>query len=221
MEKRGKIVVIEGTDGAGKGTQVAKLLLRAKSEGIDCTSYDFPRYDTYTGRGVGDYLNGKFGNAVSLPPKLSSALYALDRLDAAPQINYQINKKGRLVFMNRYIGSNFAHQAAKLSPEKRKEFVEWCKDYEYDHLGVPRPDLFLCLHVPAEESMKAVAQRGAEKDDHESNADYQKAVVDTYLWLAKNEPDWRLIDCMKDGGRKSIEEVTEEAWSHIKPILAN
>jgi len=219
MRKRGKIIVIEGTDGAGKGTQVEQILKKASAEKIPCTSFDFPRYKTPTGIGIKTYLHGYFGDASMLPPKISSGYYAVDRLAAKPEIE-EVLDKGINAIMNRYNGSNLAHQAAKLKTWKaRRAFIEWSKSYEYDVLQIAKPDFFVLLYVPSDVSAQSVVLRGLKQDDHERNADYQKEVVKTYLWLAKNEPDWRMVDCMKGYKRKSIEEVTDDIWKVVKPIL--
>ena len=220
-EKRGKVIVIEGTDGSGKGTQVSSLIKRAYSEGIRFNSFDFPRYGTPTGRGVEDYLKGNFGNAVTLSPRLSAGFFALDRLAATPEIEFFLNK-GIHTMMNRYTGSNLAHQGAKLRRlGEKKEFVNWCKNYEYNHLGIPKPDMFICLNTPLEVSAMSIISRGHEKDDHESNLVYQKEVVKTYLWLSKSQRDWRLVDSMDGSRRKTVDELTDEIWHLVRPILAN
>ena len=220
-EKRGKVIVIEGTDGSGKGTQVSSLIKRAYSEGIRFNSFDFPRYGTTTGRGVEDYLKGEFGDPVKLPPKLSAGFYALDRLAATPEIEFFLSR-GIHTIMNRYIGSNLAHQGAKFKKLSNKvEFVKWCKNYEYGVLKIPKPDLFVCLNTPLEVSARSVVSRGREKDGHESNIDYQREVVKTYLWLANTQKDWRLVDSMDNDRRKSVDELTEEIWAFIKPVLRN
>ena len=59
-----------------------------------------------------------------------------------------------------------------------------------------------------------------QKDGHEINKDYQQKVIETYLWLARTKPDWKLVDCMNGERRKTIEEVTEEVWQAISPIFS-
>jgi len=213
-----KLIAVEGTDGSGKGTQVSGLIARANSEGFLATSLSFPRYETPTGRIVRDYLNGNFGNPVELPPQVCAAFYAADRLVAANEIKTFL-REGTNVFLNRYTGSNLAHQAAKLPEEQREKFIRWDEEYEFVHLGIPRPDLTICLHVPKGETLKAIEKQGREMDGHEADGDYQQRVIDTYLMLARTKPDWVLVDCMDNKRRKTIEEVTDEIWEKVKDIL--
>ncbi|PIN78093.1 hypothetical protein COV15_00330 [Candidatus Woesearchaeota archaeon CG10_big_fil_rev_8_21_14_0_10_34_12] len=213
------LIAIEGTDGSGKETQVSGLVARAMDERILAASMSFPRYDTPTGRIIRDYLDGKFGNPTALPPKVCAAFYAVDRLVAAREIRALFKNKFN-VFLNRYAGSNFAHQAAKLPEEQRKEFIEWNENYEFVHLGIPKPDLTICLHVPKDETLKAIGKQGREKDGHESDEEYQQRVIDTYLMLAETKLDWRLVKCMDGERRKNIGEVTEEIWEKVRGILS-
>lgn len=212
---------IEGTDGAGKKTQVRKFLQLAESEGFKFVPMAFPRYDTPAGRVVKDYLFGEFGPATKLPPRLSGAPYSIDRLVASPEIESYL-AQGINVIDDRFIGSNLAHQAAKLPTlDERREYVEWCINYEHVKLGIPRQDLVTCLYLPRDVAMNSVVQRGDAKDDHEKDMEYQKEVVDTYLWLAKTLPNWRLIDCMHiDGTRKTEDEVVADVWKEFRPLLA-
>lgn len=56
----GYMLAIEGTDKAGKHTQVMKIMQYLHSRGIMAEALDFPQYNAFFGRMVRDYLNGKF-----------------------------------------------------------------------------------------------------------------------------------------------------------------
>lgn len=218
-EKRGKLIVIEGTDGSGKATQVKALKKKFDENRHAVHVESFPKYHTETGKLVKQYLNGKFGNPVSIPPKIASLLYAKDREAAKKYIVSCLNGDIHVI-CDRYIGSNLAHQGAKLEGKEREEFVEWCEKYEFEELGIPKPDLTICLNLHPEHARKAMEKEKKEKDGHESDFDYQKRVVDTYLWLANIKEDWVLIGCMDGERRKTIEELTEEIWPIIKSVLS-
>ena len=63
----GYMLAIEGTDKAGKHTQVMKIMQYLHSRGIMAETLDFPQYNAFFGRMVRDYLNGKFGTTRNLP----------------------------------------------------------------------------------------------------------------------------------------------------------
>ncbi len=112
---KGKLVVIEGSDGSGKATQV-ELLRKA----IDCVVFDFPRYkDNIYGQLIERYLKGEFGQVSAY---FASLPFAIDRLLAKPEIEKAL-QNGKLVLCNRYTASNKAHMAANLPDMEREEFM--------------------------------------------------------------------------------------------------
>src|SRR3954452_20357395 len=109
----GLLLAIEGIDGAGKGTQAARLAETAAERGHSVASFSFPLYDDNPfSRAVADYLNGEFGGAGEVHPELAALLYAGDRFHARPQLVEAIRDHD-LVVCDRYVGSNMAHQGGK------------------------------------------------------------------------------------------------------------
>lgn len=217
-EKRGKLIAIEGTDGSGKATQVRELIERAEIDGLEFSTFSFPRYNTPTGKIVREYLQGKYGDPVEINPAFAAKLYAADRQAASPEINSLLLKRTDII-CDRYTGSNLAHQGAKLTGDLREGFVKWCEDLEFKQLGIPKPDLTILLNLPAEQAIKAMEKQAREKDGHEASRNYQQKVVETYLWLAKTKPDWILIDCMNGDERRKIDDITEEMWEKILQFM--
>ena len=214
---KAKFIAVEGTDGSGKQTLCEGLKEKAFREGIPLQLISFPRYDTPTGKSVRAYLKGEYGNPINLNPKLCSTLYAADRAAAISQMNLLLNN-GITILADRFIGSNLAHQGAKLPPEQREEFVKWCEDYEYNGLRIPKPDFTFCLNLPPDQTRQAIENR--QLDGHEADRGYQQKVVDTYLWLAQRE-DWGLVDCIKKDNptRKTPEELADEIWPTIRSVI--
>lgn len=81
-EKRGLFVAIEGSDGSGKATQVARLKQKLEQSGYLVEVIDFPRYNQESSYFVRRYLNGDYGSSESIGPFTPSLFYALDRFDA-------------------------------------------------------------------------------------------------------------------------------------------
>ena len=72
-ERRGKLLVIEGIDGAGKGTQTELLVNRFRFEGVDVVTDDYPHYETsFWGKHVGRMLAKEFGNPMLISPFLTA-----------------------------------------------------------------------------------------------------------------------------------------------------
>ncbi len=226
MDKKGKLIVIEGSDGAGKATQLKLLNDYLREENYKVQSIDFPRYyDSFYGKMVAQFLRGEFGTLKEVDPHLASLLYALDRGQAKEQMELWL-KNGEFVLSNRYATSNLAHQSAKLSSKKRKQFINWDLELEYKINGIPKEDIVIYLYVPYKISRKLVAQKtqevrayakGKKRDIHEKDIKFMKNSEDAYLRLVKQFPHWIKITCVdKKGNLKSREEIHEEVKKVLK-----
>ena len=122
MGTRGKLIALEGIDASGKRTQLDLLASALNARGLDTFRISFPRYETFYGKLVGRYLNGDFGALDAVDPHLSALLYAGDRLEAKPEMDAALSA-GKIGLADRYIGSNMAHQSARVPPEKRPSVI--------------------------------------------------------------------------------------------------
>lgn len=217
---KGKLIVIDGTDGSGKATQTQLLIERMRREGYSTETMAFPRYGEKSAGPVELYLREKkYGPPGKLDPKIGSIFYAVDRFDAAPQIREWLDA-GTHVVLDRYVSANMGHQGSKMAdPAERREFFAWNEELEYDIFGIPRPDDTIILHVPANVSIRLIEERGEEKDGLESDPEHIRAAERTYLELAESRPDYRLIECVCGGELMSTEETHELVWQAVLPIL--
>lgn len=222
----GVFIVLEGSDGSGKGTQFRLLNERLKAVGHDVVVFDFPRYDQPSSHFVKRYLNGDYGPASEVSPYTASIFYALDRYEASPQIKQAIDK-GKVVVANRYVGSNMAHQGAKFTTtHEQRGFFLWAEALEYQLLGISRPNINLFLKVPADISFELIAQKSSreytdkKRDEHEADKQHIKKSVAAYDLLCKLFPkDFIEIDCSRGRQMLSIVEVNNLIWETIKPLL--
>lgn len=224
--KQGKFIVIDGTDGSGKATQVGILEERLKKEGYDVAMVDFPRYGNPSAFFVEKYLNGEYGSLEEIGPKLGSAFFALDRFDASFDMKKMLGQ-GKILLANRYVSANMGHQGAKiLDQKKRKEYLDWLYDLEFNIFQIPRPDINIILHVTADINQQLVDKKGhrdyvggEKRDLHEANLDHLKAAEATYLQMASDYPDFDLIECVKDNQIMTREEIHELIWAKVKDLL--
>jgi dTMP kinase len=203
---RGKLIVMEGIDGAGKGTQ-AELLARAlQQRSVPFVRFSFPRYESSFGRLIAQFLNGEFGPLAAVDPHFSALLYAGDRLEAKPDLEAALNS-GQAVVLDRYIGSNLAHQAARMPAERRGEFIGWLRQLEYGIYGLPTEDLVIYLRVPATEGHRLVGLKSARsytakiRDLQESDVLHLKQAALVYDELAR-AANWVTIDCFEAQSEK-------------------
>ncbi len=224
--KKGLFLVIEGTDGSGKGTQVKLLIKKLTESGYDIETFDFPQYESPSSYFVKEYLDGKYGSAEEVGPYTGSIFFALDRYEAAPRIKQAIDQ-GKVVIANRFTGSNMAHQGTKFdNDEERNGYFMWLEAIEFKMLGIPKPDLSVVLRVPAEIAQKLVDQKEArtytdkKRDLHEADLGHMKKSVKVYDDLCRLFPDeFKLLECVRNNKLMSIDEVEQLIWETIKPLL--
>lgn len=222
----GIFIVVEGTDGSGKGTQVDLLVERLEQEGYDVEKFDFPQYDQESSYFVREYLNGKYGDADEVGPYVGSLFYALDRYEAAPRIREALGS-GKVVIANRYVGSNMAHQGTKFdNSEQRRGYFIWLDQMEFEMFKIPRPDISLVLRVEADIAQKLVDQKDErsytdkKRDLHEADIDHLKRSVEVYDNLCQLFPkDFKQIDCVRGGKIMDKETIHKYLFSTIEPLL--
>lgn len=222
---KGKLIVIEGTDGSGKGTQVKLLVERLVREGYKTTTASFPQYGKKSSGPIEEYLNGKYGRPDEISPYAASLFYAIDRFDFSKEIRSRLNE-GYLFILDRYVDSNAGHQGGKIKdPREREKFIEWLYEIEYRILGIPKPDMVIILHVPAEIGQKLVAQKqqrlylegNKKRDGHEADLDHLKNAEASYLWLAKKyRKDHQLVECVENGKLLPPEKIHEKVWAAVQ-----
>lgn len=204
MATRGKLIALEGIDGSGKRTQLDLLAGALGDSGLPTFRISFPRYESFYGKLVGQYLNGEFGTLEAVDPHLSALLYAGDRLEARPELEAAL-AGGKFVLADRYIGSNLAHQCARVRDESREEFLGWLKRLEYGLYALPVEDLVIYLRVPVAEAHRLVGLKSAraytalQRDIQEADIKHLEHTAKMYERLA-TEKNWASIDCIDASG---------------------
>jgi dTMP kinase len=226
---KGRLIVIDGTDGSGKATQVALLEASLKKAGHKVKLVDFPEYyKNFFGKFIGHCLSEQYYNFINVHPKIASVLYAADRFESSKEINSYL-EKGYIVLANRYVSANQIHQGGKIkNAKKRAEFIKWLDEMEYGVFKIPRPDLVLYLSVPLELSLRMMKERnknskrnyvGNKKDVHEVDTDFQKNSRASALWLSKTLPNFIKIDCANKKDILPREIIHQKVLLEVKPCL--
>ncbi|MCL4398232.1 dTMP kinase [Candidatus Parvarchaeota archaeon] len=192
----GKIIVIEGIDGAGKATQ-AKLLKDAlEKNGKTVSMYSYPDYSSVYGERIKSFLYKK----ITLKVDELFMLYIIDMIKDKSRIIESV-KKGDYVVIDRFFFSTIAYQSAGgFSYETGKELVKL--------LDMPFVNKVFYISVPVSVSMqRKEKQKGKmDVDKFESDKNFLSS-VSTFYDKLKNEnfyaKTWEEID-----GSKSIEEIS-------------
>lgn len=206
---KGKVIVLEGLDGCGKSTQL-ELLHRRLSEKRECRLISFPNYDSSTGRVVSDYLAGNIPCESQCGAYAASAFYAADRYASFVTDWQKDYNSGKLIVSGRYATSNAVYQMTKLPENEWDGFLDWLWDFEYNKLGLPKPDRVIYLDMPVEISQLLLLKRyggdNSQKDIHESKVDFLKACRKSAIYTAK-KCGWKIIDCSDGEKPLSIEQT--------------
>ncbi|MEI7616663.1 MAG: deoxynucleoside kinase, partial [Actinomycetota bacterium] len=207
---KGKLIVIDGTDGSGKATQVDLLKKRLKKEGHTVKIVDFPEYyKNFFGAFIGHCLSEQYYNFLNVHPKIASVLYAADRWESSEEMRGWLSK-GYVVIANRYVSANQIHQGGKTKDAKRRnDFLKWLNKMEYEVFKIPRPDITLYLSLPIKIVLELLEKRNSskmkreylkkKKDVHENDVNFLVNSRKSALKLIKEVPNFIKIECSQKG----------------------
>lgn len=196
----GRLIVVEGLDGAGKRTLTDALCAAFGARGARVARLAFPRYaDDVHAELVRDALYGRLGD-LSDSVHGMAVLYALDRRAAAAGLRDAVAGHDA-VLVDRYAASNAAYGAARLHQDAAGEFARWVRELEVDRFGIPVPDHHLLLAVPRAVAAERAAHRertetGRARDRFEADGDLQERTGAVYAGLAAASwlAPWTVLD---------------------------
>ncbi|MBQ8001388.1 MAG: deoxynucleoside kinase [Ruminococcus sp.] len=215
QSKKGRIIVIEGLDGSGKGTQ-SKILMEKLSQRYNVRKISFPDYDSPASAPVQMYLHGEFGsNASCVNSYAAASFYAVDRVASYLKHWKQDYEAGTVFVLDRYVTSNMIYMPAKLPKSEWDSFLSWLSDFEYDKLGLPKPSGVIYLDMPTEISQKLMSGRynadESKKDLHEKDVTFLNACRESALYAA-NKQGWTVISCSDGEAPYTIEEIADKVY---------
>lgn len=193
--RRGKIIVIEGIDKAGKTTQ-ANLLLK-KLKGKKYVKFDFPDYSTPVGIEIKQFLDGKRDYSDEVKMMLLSA----NRWEKKSEIESIIGK-GTTIIMNRYYQSNLAYGISKGLK------LKWLLALDE---GLPKADLVVVIDIKTNTLVKR--SRNDITDTFEQDLDLIRNVRRNYKMLA-NKFNWHIID-----GEDTVNIVNVQVVGLVRKIM--
>jgi len=219
----GKLIVIEGTDGSGKSTQFRLLSEHLNQDNVEFRRIVFPRYDQESSALIRMYLGGQFGTKpTDVNAYAASAFYAVDRFASYKMDWGQWYEDGGVVLSDRYTTSNAVHQASKVPESEQADYLKWLYDFEYDKLGLPRPDLTIYLDVPTDFTEKLLRHReqdtNTKADIHEQDTQYLATCRQTGRAAAAYY-GWTVIDCVRNGAMRTMEDIHQEIYRHVQKCL--
>ena len=222
----GRLITIEGLDGSGKATQTRLLCAELRRRGIGLKMVSFPNYTEESSAPVRMYLEGKFGDRPrDINAYAASSFFAVDRFASYVRHWGADYRSGALIVADRYTTSNLIYQLPKLPRGEWDGFAAWLLDYEYEKLGLPRPDLTVYLDLPPETSQKLLDRRyggdEGKKDIHERDTAYLSDCLGSADYAA-GLLSWRRVACERDGRLREIGSIHQEILKIVlKELFGN
>jgi dTMP kinase len=190
---KGKIIVFEGIDKAGKTTQ-AKLL--EKKLGSKCVRIDFPDYSTPIGKEIRQFLDGKR----NYPDEVKMILLSANRWEKKGEIEKMVSK-GTTVIMNRYYQSNLVYGISKGLK------LDWLLSLDK---GMPKADVVIVIDI---RPMTLASRSKNVVDTFEKDLELIRRVKKNYRILA-NKFNWRTVE-----GEKSVDEVHGQVLRIVRKFV--
>lgn len=210
----GNFIVIDGLDGSGKETQTALLRAHLEKQGKKVRVLSFPCYDSDSSLFVRMYLTGALGASPDdTNAYAASSFFAADRyLSYRTDWHKDIADPDTVVIANRYTTANAVHQLAKLPEEDWGGFLLWLWDYEFNKLGIPKPDHILYLEMHPDISIRLIKSRseatGRLIDIHEADKNFLHRSYRAAMY-ASDRLGWTRIRCYQNDEPLSREEIAQ------------
>ncbi len=220
---KGKLIVIEGLDGSGKSTQEELLKKKLSEINIKVNFIKLPNYDDPACDLVKMYLSGRFGSDPSdVNAYAASSFFAVDRYVSYNCYWKEQYLNGEVFLADRYTTSNAYHQLTKTDKKDWDSYLKWLEDFEYNKMGIPKPDAVIYLDMPIEVSQKLMTDRyngdETKKDIHEKNIEYLKSCREAADYACE-KLGWTRIVCGENGVPLPVEYISEKVFSAVLELL--
>jgi len=219
----GILLVLDGLDGSGKSTQAAILQKRLEETFGKTKLISYPDYEKPSSMLVRMYLNGELSaNAAEVNAYAASSFYAVDRYASYRQDWKDAYEAGEIILASRYVSSNAIHQMGKLPKEEWTSFLAWLSDYEYEKLGLPRPDGIFFLDMPRDVADRLILSRyggdAGKKDLHERDRQYLLQCAESAAFASKEE-NWSIIPCAEAGEALPLDTIADRLFEEVSVII--
>lgn len=200
----GKLIVIEGVDGAGKTSQVERIVKKLEDHGVDVISTKEP-----TDLVIGKFIREKIlSGELSVPPIALQYLFNADRVMHLEQIKNWL-KQGKIVIMDRYFWSSVAYALADLEEVSDYYLTAFSILSFYHQFLIPDITIYLDLTVKKAVERIKKSHKHLEIYDHEHKI---TKILKGYSFLTKKFGEkFSIIN-----GDQEIEKVTDDIWNKIK-----
>ena len=201
---RGRLITLEGGEGAGKSTQVRRLATALEARGRACVTTREPGGSPGAEEIRTLLVNGEPGRWDALTETL--LLFAA-RADHVARTILPALETGKDVICDRFTDSTYAYQGAGRGTPR-----ETVRRIEAVVLDDFMPDLTLVLDLPVEAGLARARARGVEESRFENfDAAFHERLRQAFLDIAKRAPD----RCIVIDAAGSEDSVFDAVWSAV------
>lgn len=220
---KGKLIVVDGLDGSGKSTQTELLCASLEREYGPVRLLSYPDYANPSSALVRMYLQGEFSkNPEDVNAYAASSFYAVDRYASYMREWRETYENGGILVATRYVSSNAIHQMVKLPREQWDGFLEWLEDFEYDKLGLPRPDKVIFLKMSRKVANQLILSRyhgdSSKRDIHENSMRYLEQCMESAQYAAEKK-HWTVIRCCDGEAPYPVEQIAAQVLAQTRSVL--
>ena len=194
--REGRIIVLEGIDKAGKGTQCKLLQNDIMKAGFNCKILDFPDYSTPIGKEIRLFLDGRR----SYSSEVQHMLLSVNRWEKKEEIEKML-QNGTIIIMDRYYQSNIVYGLSNGLD------LNWLINLDK---GLPKEDIVIILEIDPATSYKRVNRN---RDLFEKNLEFLSNVKQNYQKLSQVY-NWNIIN-----GEETVEKIHLKTSSLVKEKL--
>lgn len=203
-----RFLAFEGLDGSGKSTLISGLKSELAKRGQDCVISREPG-GTALGTEIRELLLRVKGEAPV--PRAEALLYQADRAQHVETVIKPALKAGKWMLSDRFAASSIAFQAGGRALSR--EAIDWLNKFSTDNI---KPDLYVLLDLPVEESLRRLEGRGEADRFEREKKEFHESVRQAYLKIVSEDPKRWLVVSSTLQPAKILEEVMsglkERGW---------
>ena len=197
----GKLIVLEGIDGSGKGTQIARLTDRLEASGHKVLVTREPSAGP-----IGTLIRQALADASQFDEATMALLFAADRLEHIREMKAHL-AAGEIVLCDRYVLSSLAYNSQTLP-------LEWILALNQEADKRLHPDLTLYFDLSEQIALARIGARGSDRERYETQRQLYQ-VREMYRMLA----DVRLDDnVVTIDASQTPEAIAEDVWRAVQPL---
>jgi dTMP kinase len=176
----GRLIVFEGVEGAGKTTQLERIVARLSAAGIDHKTFREPG-----GTPLGNWIrDGVLGQDWHVEPRAEALLFMVSRAQLVASAVRPALEAGTLVILDRFFLSTYAYQVGGRG--LAEDEVRAANALATAGLV---PDLTVLLDIPAKVGLSRAEFRGPKDRMERTGADFLQQVADAFKLFST--PEWQ------------------------------